>query len=111
MNLVFIQGKIISEIDFKFIINSNNKSIAIFKIELFNKSIVTAKAYVGVRPVILNSSSASFVSALTNLLELKYKQPDNKQSVLPMTNPPVLYLYIQQYHILCFYVNEKIFRY
>ena len=45
MNLVFIQGKIISEIDFKFIINSNNKSIAIFKIELFNKSIVTAKAY------------------------------------------------------------------
>ena len=45
MNLVFILGKIISDIEFKFIINSKNKSIAIFKIQLLNNSEITLKAY------------------------------------------------------------------
>ncbi len=45
MNLCFIIGKIVSEIEFKFIINSKNISIAYFKIELLNKSIVQVKAY------------------------------------------------------------------
>ena len=45
MNLIYIQGKVISEIDFKFIINSKNISIAIFKVELRNKSVVVVKAY------------------------------------------------------------------
>ena len=45
MNLVYIQGKVISEIDFKFIINSKNISIAIFKVELKNESIITVRAY------------------------------------------------------------------
>lgn len=45
MNLVFILGKIISDIEFKFIINSKNKSIAIFKIQLLNNSEITVKAY------------------------------------------------------------------
>ena len=45
MNLVYIQGKIISDIEFKFIIKSKNKSISIFKLELTNNSIVTIKAY------------------------------------------------------------------
>ena len=45
MNLVFVQGKIISDIEFKFIINSKNISIAIFEIELLNKSKVKIKAY------------------------------------------------------------------
>ena len=44
MNLVYIQGKVVSKIDFKFIINSKNISIAIFKIEIKNKSVVV-KAY------------------------------------------------------------------
>ena len=43
MNLVFILGKIISDIEFKFIINSKNKSIAIFKIQLLNNSEITVK--------------------------------------------------------------------
>ena len=34
MNICMISGKIISKIDFKFIINSHNKSIAIFYMEL-----------------------------------------------------------------------------
>ena len=45
MNIVFIEGKIISDIKFHFIINSNNISIATFEIELLNKSIVQIKAY------------------------------------------------------------------
>ena len=45
MNICFVIGKIISEIEFKFIINSKNVSISYFKIELFNKSIINIKAY------------------------------------------------------------------
>ena len=45
MNLVFILGKIISDIEFKFIISNKNKSIAIFKIQLLNNSEITLKAY------------------------------------------------------------------
>ena len=45
MNLCFIIGKIINEIDFKFIIGSKNYSIAIFKVRLRNNSIITVKAF------------------------------------------------------------------
>ena len=38
-------GKIISEVEFKFIIKSKNKSIAYFKMKLLNKSVVKVKAY------------------------------------------------------------------
>lgn len=45
MNKCFLFGKIISDINFKFIINSKNISIAMFDLELENKSIVKIKAY------------------------------------------------------------------
>ena len=46
MNLCFLYGKIISDIDFKFIMNNKNKtSISVYKIQLNNKSIVTVKGY------------------------------------------------------------------
>lgn len=45
MNICILLGKIISEIEFKFIINSKNKSIAYFELELLNKSIVKIMAY------------------------------------------------------------------
>lgn len=45
MNLCFLQGKVIGNIEFKFILNSPNISVAIFDIELTNKSIVKIKAY------------------------------------------------------------------
>ena len=45
MNICIIRGKIISKIDFKFIINSHNKSIAIFYMELLNKNTVKIIAY------------------------------------------------------------------
>ena len=45
MNEVFLIGKIITDIDFKFIINSKNISVALFEIELLDKQIVKLKAY------------------------------------------------------------------
>lgn len=45
MNLIFVIGKIVTEIDFQFIINSENQAVSIFKIELKNKTIITVKAY------------------------------------------------------------------
>ena len=45
MNEVFLIGKVISDIEFKFIINSKNKAIARFEIETANKQIVRIQAY------------------------------------------------------------------
>ena len=45
MNEIFLVGKIISDIEFKFIINSKNKAIACFEIETANKQIVRIQAY------------------------------------------------------------------
>lgn len=45
MNEVFLIGKIISDIEFKFIINSKNKAIACFEIETADKQIVRIQAY------------------------------------------------------------------
>ena len=45
MNICILIGKIIDEIEFKFIIKSKNKSIAYFNIELLNKSVIKVKAH------------------------------------------------------------------
>ena len=45
MNKVFLIGKIITEIEFKFIINSKDISIASFKIETLDKQIIQIRAY------------------------------------------------------------------
>ena len=45
MNICILWRKIISDIDYKFIINSKNKAIAQFEMELLNKSIVKVQAY------------------------------------------------------------------
>lgn len=46
MNICFLIGKIISDIDFKFIVNSKKYySISILQIELNNKSIIKVKGY------------------------------------------------------------------
>ena len=45
-NICIVYGKIVSEIEFKFIINVKKYySIAMFQIELNNKSIVTVRGY------------------------------------------------------------------
>ena len=45
MNKVFLIGKIITDIDFKFIIGSKNISIARFKIETMDRQIIAIKVY------------------------------------------------------------------
>ena len=45
MKEVFLIGKIISNIEFKFIINSKNKAIACFEIKTADKQIVRMQAY------------------------------------------------------------------
>jgi len=45
MNDVFLTGKIISNVEFKFIINSKNISIAVFNIETNDKQVIKIKAY------------------------------------------------------------------
>ena len=45
MNDVFLTGKIISNVEFKFIINSKNISIAMFNIETNYKQVIKIKAY------------------------------------------------------------------
>lgn len=50
MNICFLMGKIISEINFKFMIQGKNKSIAIFQIEVENKTIITVKGYILRKP-------------------------------------------------------------
>ena len=45
MNLCFLGGNIISDINFKFIINSKNISIAYFNLQLNNKSIIKIIGY------------------------------------------------------------------
>ena len=45
MNICILQGKIISKIEYKFIINSKNKLIAYFEMELLDKNIIKVKAY------------------------------------------------------------------
>lgn len=45
MNLCILLGVIISDIEFKFIVEGKNKSIAYFDMLLLNKSIVKVRAY------------------------------------------------------------------
>lgn len=45
MNEVFLIRKLISDIEFKFIINSKNKAIACFEIETADNQIVKIQAY------------------------------------------------------------------
>ena len=45
MNICFLIGRIVSEIQFEFILNSKRNSIAIFKLKLRNESIIEVQAY------------------------------------------------------------------
>lgn len=45
MNICILQGKIINKIEYKFIINSKNKAIAYFEMELLDKTIIKVKAH------------------------------------------------------------------
>ena len=44
MNKVYLIGKVLSKIEFKFIINSKNKSVAMFEIETIDKQKIKIEA-------------------------------------------------------------------
>ncbi len=72
MNKCFFIGKIISDIDFKFIVDSKKYySISIFKIELNNKSIITVKGYNEVADFCYKSLTKNDFMALYGKLDSK----------------------------------------
>ena len=76
MNEVFLIGKIISGIEFKFIINSKNKAIACFEIETNDKQIVRIQAYNQLADFAyskLNSNDKVFINGYieTNVVKAK----------------------------------------
>ncbi len=76
MNEVFLIGKIISNIEFKFIINSKNKAIACFEIETNDKQIVRIQAYNQLADFVyskLNTNDKVFINGYieTNVVKAK----------------------------------------
>lgn len=76
MNEVFLIGKIISDIEFKFIINSKNKEIAWFEIETNDKQIVRIQAYNQLADFVyskLNTNDKVFINGYieTNVVKAK----------------------------------------
>lgn len=45
MNICFVIGKVVDEIEFKFVLNGRNDAIANFNIKLLNNSIINIIAY------------------------------------------------------------------
>ena len=70
MNEVFLIGNIVNEIEFKFIINSKNISIAMFNIETDDKQVIKIKAY-NEENIISNKKTESGSSTADELIKLK----------------------------------------
>ncbi len=45
MNICIITGKIITKLEYKFMLEKNKYAIIIFKVKIENKEIITVKAY------------------------------------------------------------------
>ena len=76
MNEVFLIGKIISDIEFKFIINSKNKAIACFEIKTADKQIVRVQAYNKLADFAyskLNSNDKVFINGYIETIVVKAK--------------------------------------
>ena len=76
MNEVFLIGKIISDIEFKFIINLKNKAIACFEIKTADKQIVRVQAYNQLADFVyskLNTNDKVFINGYieTNIVKAK----------------------------------------
>ena len=77
MNEVFLIGKIISDIEFKFIINSKNKAIACFEIETADKQMVIIQVYNQLADFTyskLNTNDKVFINGYTedNVVKVKF---------------------------------------
>lgn len=77
MNGVFLIGKIISDIEFKFIINLKNKAIACFEIKTADKQIVRVQAYNQLADFVyskLNTNDKVFINGYieANMVKVKF---------------------------------------
>ena len=85
MNFCFVIGKIVSKIEFKFIINSKNIAVAIFEIELSNKSIVKAKGYNEIADIcyrnITKGEIVTIYGSLNNEMEIVINEIEAKNIV------------------------------
>ena len=70
MNKVFLIGKIITEIEFEFIINSKNISIASFKIETLDKQIIQIKAYNEIADYVYRKFNKNDIITIEGKLEI-----------------------------------------
>ena len=70
MNKVFLIGKIITEIEFKFIINSKNILIASFKIETLDKQIIQIKAYNEIADYVYSKINKNDIITIEGKLEI-----------------------------------------
>lgn len=73
MNICILCGKIISDINYKFIINSKNKATAKFQIELSNKSIVKIQAYDDISDYIYRNLSKGDIICIYGYLKSSEK--------------------------------------
>lgn len=71
MNICFLKGKIVNDIEFNFILNSYNISVVIFKIELENKNIITMKGYNEIADYCYRNLSKNSVIAIYGELTTK----------------------------------------
>jgi hypothetical protein len=69
MNICILYGKVISDIEYKFIIHNKNKAIARFEMELLNKSIVKVKAYDDISDYIYRNLSKGAVICIYGYLD------------------------------------------
>lgn len=70
MNEVFLIGKIITNIEFKFMINSKNISIAKFEIEIIsNKQTISLKAYDEIADFVYSSFSKNDIVMINGYLD------------------------------------------
>ena len=74
MNICFFMGKIITEIEYKFIVhNKKYYAIAIFQIELNNKSIITLKGYNEIADYCYSNLNKNDIIILKGYLNSKFK--------------------------------------
>lgn len=85
MNLCFAIGKIISEIEFEFIINSKNISVAMFEIELSNKSIIKVNGYNEIADIcyqnLAKGEIVTIYGSLNNEMEIVINEIESKNIV------------------------------
>jgi len=71
MNICFLIGKICSKIEFEFILNSKDISVAMFDIELLDKSVIKVKCYNKIADYCYSSLKTNMIITLEGSINSK----------------------------------------